>query len=265
MMGMSYELRLEQRLVFIPHTPLRNPEITKEARGIEGNLDKALSKGPIRRHDKILNTEAFLLSQWEAGEQWEKYLDSPLIAHVDAALKLRENYDAVVGIREAGIPYAKIFEMVGFAVFDIDYSHHKRDMKEPIMDVGQIKQLRDKQAVLVIDIDFVTGKTLREVTRYLRENGVNVKGAYIGLFRWHGIESEEPYLVGVDTVNFNLFWQNSLKSGLSSVRGTPYKKYKKLIPPDFELYTSNPALEENELRGSAAARRVAKYFKERQR
>ena len=113
----------------------------------------------------------------------EKIFRSPLIAHVDAALQLKENYDAVVGVREVGLPYAKIFEMVGFPVFDVDYSHHKRDMKEPKIDVEHLQRLRDKKAVLLTDIDFVTGKTLREVTRYLRENGVNVGGAYIGLSR----------------------------------------------------------------------------------
>jgi len=206
MMGMSCGLRLEQRLVHKPHTPIRNPEITKEAEGMEGNLDEVLSRGKLSPHDKMLNTEAFLLSKWEAGEQWKNYLDSPLIAHVDAALQLRQNYDAVVGIKEAGIPYAKIFEMVGFPIFDIDYSHQKRNMTEPRMEDEQIKQLRDKQAVLLTDIDFVTGKTLREVTRYLRENGVNVSGAYIGLSRWPGMKSG-GFSIGDDTVNFDTFWK----------------------------------------------------------
>lgn len=259
MMGISCGLRLEQRLVHKPHTPIRNPEITEEAKGMESNLDKVLARGQLSRHDKMLHTEAFLLSHWEDGEQWKKYLDSPLIAHVDAALQLRQNYDAVVGIREAGIPYTKIFGMVGFPTFDIDYSHHKRDMKEPRMDDEQIKQLRDKQAVLVADIDFVTGKTLREVIKFLRENGVNVNGAYIGLSRWPGMESQ-GFSVSDDTVNFDTFWKGKT-SGLSRVRSRiPYKR--ELIPEDLALYTSNPALEDNELRGSAAAIRVAKYFKE---
>src|SRR3989344_2895313 len=141
MMSLSCGLRLEQRLVYQPHSPIKTPEITKEADGKEGDLAKVLSRGQISQHDKILNTEAFLLSQWKAGDRWEKYLDSPLISHVEAALQLRQNYDAVVGIKDAGIPYAQIFEMAGFPVFDVDYSHHKRDMKEPKMDDEQIKQL----------------------------------------------------------------------------------------------------------------------------
>ena len=75
MMGMSGGLRLEQRLVHRPHTPIRNPELTEEAEGIEGNLDNVLARGQISQHDKMLHTEAFLLSHWEAGEPWKKYLD----------------------------------------------------------------------------------------------------------------------------------------------------------------------------------------------
>lgn len=258
MMSLSCGLRLEQRLVYPPHSPIRNPEITREADGIEGDLAIVLSKGKLSQHDKMLNTEAFLLSQWKAREQWEIYLDSPLISHVDAALQLRQNYDAVVGIKNAGVPYAQIFEIVGFPVFDVDYSHHKRDMEEPVMDCKQVKQLRDKQSVLLTDIDLVTGKTLREVAKYLRENGVKVDGAYIGLSRWSGMESEE-FSIGDDTVNFDTFWKGRT-SGLSTIRSRlPYRKG--LIPQDLALYTSNPTLEDNELRGSAAARRIAKYFR----
>ncbi|MEM4318502.1 MAG: phosphoribosyltransferase [Candidatus Pacearchaeota archaeon] len=257
-------LRLELRIVQ-PHSPIRNPEITEEAARIEGDLAslaKVLLKEELSPHDRILHTEAFLLSQWKAREQWKRYLDSPLISHVDAALQLRQNYDAVVGIKNAGIPYAQIFEMVGFPIFEIDYSHRKRDMKEPQIDDEKVKQLRDKKSVLLTDIDFVTGKALREVTRYLREKDVKVNGAYIGLFRWPGMKSEksEEFFIGNDTVNFDTFWKGRT-SGLSTIRSTlPYKKG--LIPSDVALYTSNPFLEEDELKGSAAARRIAKYFLE---
>src|SRR3989344_4848921 len=103
MMNMSCGLRLEQRLVYKPHSPIKTPEITEEANEIEGDLAKVLAGGQFSRHDKMLNTEAFLLSQWKARDQWKQYLDSPLISHVDAVLQLRQNYDAIVGIRDAGI------------------------------------------------------------------------------------------------------------------------------------------------------------------
>ena len=262
MMSLLCGLRLEQELVYEPHSPITNPKLTKKAEGIEADLARVLSRGQLSQYEKMLNTEAFLLSQWKARNQWKRYLDSPLISHVDAALQLRQDYDAVVGIKDAGIPYAQIFEMIGFPIFDVDYSHHKRDMKEPQMDDEQIKQLREKQSVLLTDIDLVTGKTLREVTKYLRENSVKVGGAYIGLSRWPGMESE-GFSIGDDTVNFDTFWKGR-NSGLSTIRSrVPYKKG--LIPQDLALYTSNPTLEKNELKGSAAARRIARYIKEQNR
>lgn len=264
-MALFHKLSLELRLVCKPHSPINTPKITEEASRIKSDLAKVLSRGQISLHDKMLNAEAFLLSQWKARHQWKEYLDSPLISHVDAGLQLRQNYDAIVGIRNAGIPYAQIFEMIGFPIFDVDYSHYKKDMKELKIDGEQIKQLRAKQSVLLTDIDFVTGKTLREVTRYLRGNGVKVNGAYIGLSRWPGIDGIESkeFSICVDTVNFDTFWKGRT-SGLSTIRSTiPYRKG--LIPQDLALYTSNPILGENELRGSTAAKRVAQYFQEQGR
>ena len=71
----------------------------------------------------------------------------------------------------------------------------------------------------------------------------------------------DDFYIGDDTVNFDTFWKGRT-SGLSKLRSKmPYKNG--IIPQDLTLYTSsNPAIEKNELRGSAAARRIATYFKE---
>jgi hypoxanthine phosphoribosyltransferase len=250
------EQRLEQRLVYRLHHPIENPDLTEEAEGTKGDISKVLS-AKLSQHDMMLNTEAFLLSQWVARDEWTRYLDSPLIAHADAALKLKQEYDAVLGIRQAGIPYAQIFEMLGFPIFYIDYSHHKRNMKKPEMDEGQLTELRGKKSVLLTDIDIVTGRTIRETTNYLREEGVNVKGAYIGLFRWPRIKSEKSKCIGEDKTDFDKFWETNTMSRVASGIGYLCREYNDLLPKHFVLYTSNPSLKK---RGSYAAKRIAEYF-----
>lgn len=265
-MNMSPQLRLVQGIGFSPHSPIENPALTGEAEGVEGDLEAILAFGKISPHEKMLHAEALLLSKWEFKERWERCLDSPLIAHADAALALKGDYDGVVGIKDAGIPYAKIFEMMGFPVFEIDYSHRKRNMEKPVIDNYQLSQLKERKSVLLADIDFVSGRTLREVTKYLRENGVMVKAAYIGLYKWPGIDGKE-FSVGKDTINFDKFW-------MGKVGGLCYNKFfnissgkktkiydKELIPSDLRLYSPNPYIENNETLGSAAARKIARYFK----
>lgn len=256
---LSQELRLEQKLLPRPHSPIKNPEITKEAKRIEGNLDDVLCKGRLSPYDKMLHTEAYLLSRWAYKDEYDQYLDSPLIAHVDAALRLRDFYDCVVAIQNAGLPYAKIFEMVGYDAFEVDYSHHKRKMRKPRIKNEHIDMLRDKKSILLTDIDFVTGKTLRVVTNYLRENSVNVKGAYIGLSRWRGLDTGE-FFIGARRVNFETFWKCKT-TGLSFLGSRlPYRMG--LIPNDLRAYAPNPSLEDKIAKGSAIAREIATYFKD---
>jgi hypothetical protein len=256
MMSLSCGLGLEQRLVHKPHSPIENPELTEEAEDHESDMERVLSKGKLSPYEKMLHVESALLSNWEFGDDWRTYLDSPLLAHVDAALRLKKDYDAVVGIEEAGIPYAKIFEMVGFPIYEIDFSHHKRDMETPEIDESQLNSLKDGR-VLLADIDFVSGKTLREVHKFLKGKGINVDGAYIGLSQWPGMDSEE-FGISENTVDFDTFWKGKT-TGLSEIRSSiPYKRC--LIPEDFMLFSSNPTLPEKENYGSVAARRIARYF-----
>ena len=260
MVGIELVQRIEQRLDIRPHSPLENPELTEEAEGLTGTLDNILTRGKLSLREKMLQTEALLLSKWRYAQEWKDYLDSPLITHADAAMSLKNSYDAVVGIQKAGIAYAKIFELMGFPVYDIDFSHHKRNMEKPVMDQKQIAELKGKRNVLLTDIDFVTGRTLREVTNYLRERGINVTGAYIGLSKWQGLESNNHY-IGDDTVNFETFWK-TCGNTRQIMDILPYKK--KIIPHDLRIYTSNkadPNLNCYEMMSSGKAVRIAKYIK----
>lgn len=249
-----------------PHSPIDNPWLTEEAkdRGLAGLIEdvikEVLARGRLSPHEKMLQTEAVLLSLWKYSGDWKRYLDSPLIAHADAALVLGKYYDAAVAVKEAGIPYGDIFRIMGFPVFDIDFSHHRRNMERPEMDEEKIRELQGRKNVLLIDIDFVTGKTLGEVVGYLREKGINAAAAYTGLSRWPGIESDAPH-IGTDTVDFENFWGGKT-TGLNHLRSKiPYKKG--IVHDDLKLYSPNPGLPDSEMRGSAAARRVAQCLKER--
>lgn len=254
-MGLFCGFQLEQRVVHNEHSPIKTPELTKEAESHESYLNLVILNGKLSPYEKMLHVESRLLSEW-GFRDWKSYLDSPLISHMDAALKLKKEYDLVVGIKNAGIPYAKIFEMAGLPVVEIDYSHHKRNMDSPTIDESQL-QLIQNSKVLLIDIDMVTGKTLRKVQEYLIKNGADVRGAYLGLSQWKGIKSEE-FGISEDTVKFKTFWKGK-KTGLTELRiKTPYKR--KLIPETLNLYSSNPCLPENEKFGSAAARRIARYL-----
>ena len=142
-MGLCFGFRLEQKLVYKPHTPIENPELTEEAKGHESDLTSVIAKGKLSPHEKMLHVESALLSAWEFSEDWKRYLDSPLISHIDAALRLKSEYDAVVGIKNAGIAYTKLFEMAGFPTFEIDYSHYKRKMDSPKMDESHLEAIKD--------------------------------------------------------------------------------------------------------------------------
>ncbi len=251
---MLMQLCLQQALIVEPHSPIQNPELTKDAINYDGNLEDVLERGRLSPDGKMIEVEAYLLSNWTYGNDWQRYLDTPLLAHADSAISLSRDYDAVVGIKEAGVPFAKIFEMIGLPIFNIDFSHYKRKMDQPEIDTSDLRQLQKSQSVLLTDIDFVSGRTLRTVTNYLRSNGVNVKGVYIGLSQWPGIESD-CFHVGNDSVDFNLFWKQC--GYVRQMRNMlPYRKG--VIPKDLMVYTANRDFIYSK-RGIAS--RVARYLK----
>ncbi len=256
---MTGAMNLIQRLNAGPHSPIENPDLTFEAENSKGNLDKILKNEELSPHERMVNAESILLSKWKYAGEWKQYLDSPLIAHGLAALTLKNKYDAVVGIREAGLPYSSIFEIFGFPAFEIDYSCHRRGVEKPVVSDSDLESLKHKKSVLITDIDIITGKTLREVTNYLREKSVNVCGAYIGLSEWPGMETE-GFSIGSDTVNFRAFWKGRDSEFL-------YARHNKIlceaefIPSNLELYTSNKVFGENSVKGSMASRRIARYLK----
>lgn len=131
--------------------------------------------------------EDYLYSKWEFDREGLYKLSASIILYADAALQLKEKrYDTAMGIKNSGIPYAKIFEMMGYDYSEIDYSHHKRQMEEIRIDSQEIKMLKNKKIIL-IDMDIFSGKTILKITEYLKEKNLNVKGAFIGKLNfWAG-------------------------------------------------------------------------------
>ncbi len=252
---MSMCMCLEQRVEFTLHSPISNPQLTEDA--INENEDSLF-------HSSTLALERDLLSRWDFSESWQSYLDSPLLAHADAALALRKYYDTVVAIRSAGIPYGKIFEMAGFSYYEIDYSHHKRNMRKPEMNILDLFLLQDKQSVLLIDIDVVSGKTLRAVYNFLKNQDVNVQGAYIGLSQWPGVDKGVPY-IGNDKVDFGDLWANKIKSfrimrNSDSYTKNHFPEMSQIIPSNLPVFGVNPNLDSDLNLALKATTRVQEYF-----
>ena len=226
---MRQELRLEQKLqVAEPHSPLRNPELTRMAEKVDYSS----------RPKEEVDTERTLLGRF--NHDWKSYLDAPLIVHADAAIALkRKGYDGVVSVRGAGVPYGDIFEMMGYRHFQIDYSHHKRRMNSPIIELTDLEALREMDKVVVADIDMLSGKTARVVTAYLRENGVTVEGVYLGLSRWPGIKMKGPQL-GRGKFKSHMIWDES-DNGLNEME-TSIPGIEEIIPPKVEVFRPNPKL-----------------------
>ncbi len=236
---------------------ISNPQITSLRADIEDvSLIDILKKGKLSALDKMVQAEGLLFSRWNHEDDWEEYLDSPLLAHADAALSLKnQGYNAVIGIEEKGVPYAEIFGIMGFPVYSIDYSHHRRNMDKPSINQEDLKELKGKKAVLV-DVDFVTGKTLKKVIKYLGSNNVNIDTVYLGLSEWPGIESDSFYIDN-GKVDFEKFWKTcgSLRSMKCQL---PYQAG--IIPRNVRVLTSDSAIGEHGINGSSAATRIAKYF-----
>lgn len=184
------------------------------------------------------------------------YLDSPLIAHADAALSLRDMYDSVVSIQGAGEPYGDIFKIMGYEVFPIDFSHHKRNMNEPQISKDALKRLQEKKKTLLVDIDILTGKTTKKVQEFLTNKGINSDGIYLGLSRWPGLEETKPS-IGEDSVNFNRFWK---QCGNLRILSSKFPYNSEIISPKIKVFTSSGNIEKSDEKAYTSARRVAKYL-----
>lgn len=185
---------------------------------------KELDSNVLNKED----LESYLISKWGYAPDGIYRINSSMILDCDAALQLKEKgYEAVTAIKNAGIPYAKIFEMMGYVYSEIDYSHHKRDMKEPEISEVDIQKIIGKKVILT-DIDFVTGKTFCKATEYLRNRKVKVDGAYIGLEDCSG-----RIFVGSWEME-----KNGLRI-LNNPLSPPYKQRIEIIAPEnFKIYTS---------------------------
>ncbi|MBS3080547.1 hypothetical protein J4221_03685 [Candidatus Pacearchaeota archaeon] len=243
------ESRLEQRIEQLsPHFPIRNPEITENAKDSTWNLKKVLETGTLSPYQKMLNVESALLDRWKFKDSWRAYLDLPLYVHAAATLTLKElGFDGVIGIESAGIPYADFFRMIGVDTFSIAFSHHKRKMFKPDINKDDLEKLKYKDKLLLTDIDVVTGKTLTSVYKFLRENNINVEGAYIGLIEWPGIKDLEVPHLGKDTINFRSLWRGCGRTRqLKDTRKNlpiPYRIG--IIPQEMKLFNPNPRLEKD--------------------
>ncbi|OGJ13088.1 hypothetical protein A3K82_03560 [Candidatus Pacearchaeota archaeon RBG_19FT_COMBO_34_9] len=181
-----------------------------------------------------------------------EYDDSyKIILHTDAALQLKEKgYEAVVGIKTAGIPYAKMFEMVGYSYSEIDYSYHKRKMEKPIMDDEEMLKIKGKRVILS-DVDFIGGITLERVIEFLRDGNVNVVGAYIGNDSW----TTQPIINKEKWIEESKSYWKTEKRGLRRLNNKFLYNEKK-VPSDFEIYTFT-----DEWKMNKAIERVSDFYK----
>ncbi|MBW2967412.1 phosphoribosyltransferase [Candidatus Woesearchaeota archaeon] len=247
-----------------PSRGIDNPALTEEAAesfedtSIDSVLSDVLESGRLTAEDKMLITEAKLLEDWEDADEWRQYLDTPLIAHCDAALSLQKmGFDAAIGIERKGMPYAHIFEMMGWDIGSVYYSHHREDMIAPLMEPPDAELAREKQKVLLVENDFITGKTIRTVYDHLRRMGINVQGVYCGLTKWPGKKYDVPH-VSSDTVDFDKFWRKP-PAGLTEMKDQmPYRLM--IIPHGLRVFAPNSRLADKPNLGQGAARRIVKYL-----
>jgi len=177
--------------------------------------------------------------------------DKEIILHADAALQLKERgYEAVVGIKNAGIPYAKIFKMMGYIYSEIDFSQRKRKMQEPEMSEGEISKLKHKKVILA-EADFISGATLQKVIKHLVERDISAGGAYIGHDCWTG----QPGITIESFGKIDHYWKTE-KRGLRRLNNK-FLYNQGMIPDDFEIFTFT-----DECRINEAIKRVSEYLKE---
>jgi len=247
--------------LIVAHPEARDMALTNEAENIDGLIeggfiDDIARRGRLGSREKILLMESILLHNWGYGLKWRAFLDAPLIAHADAAVTL--DSDAAVAIKNAGFPYGLIFDLIGTPMFEIDYSHHERHMTEPIIDEDDLAKLQKMKDVVLVDVDFVTGKTLRTTTEFLRKKQINVTGAYLGTSAWDGIPCEH-FCVGRQTVDFKSFWKKGRSPALRQMRNNqPY--IHGLLPHDLMVFSANPNLVDNEEAAASVSMNLARHF-----
>ena len=249
-----------------PHDPIDNPILTNDARYEKYTIDDLLSITDAKKNGKkkSLIVENIILNQWDYSQLWTRYLDKPLIAHVAAALELKddEKFDAAVGVETAGIPYLKLLELAGMDTYVIDHSVHGKKSTQPTIDENVVNELQKKKKVLIVDIDTATGKTLRDVTDYFRNRQILVAGAYLGLSAWPGFEKEEIDCFSIGTnsnVNFSRFWLNKY-SLLTTCKHNDALIDEGFLPADFKLYNACANLENISGIRVSATDKVAKYL-----
>ena len=247
-----------ERLKIVSDKPLKNPDITSR---VFQNLNKIknltldnLVDINIDKERRILGTEARLLAQWKYGAEWKEHLDAPLIAHADAAIDLKKEYDCTIAATEKSFPYAEILKIMGMEMCPVDFISMEKDKNNPKVK-EKIEKLREKR-VLIVDREFITTGLLKKVYEELRNKGINANGAYLGISNWEQLNVETPYLNG-KLARLHCFWEH-IGSGLGLMRITNCDVYKKgLLPKELKLYSVNGKLYLDKPNANQAARRVA--------
>jgi len=247
-----------------PHTALDNPALTEEVAYKNYTVEDLISAqtGPKYIRKKAQITENILLNKWEYKSDWRRYLDKPLIVHAAAIKELEKTkkYDAAIGIKTAGTPYLELFDIMGIECFDIDYSIYRKKSEAPVIDEYAIEQLKEKKNVILVDIDIVTGKTLRDVTEYLHKKNIPVTGVYLGLSAWPGADKKsDEFGLGKETVNFSRFWSQR-NSILTVSRHSAMLSQAGVLPKNFEIYTGCPCFEKQAGTLTETTNTVAKYI-----
>lgn len=242
-----------------PHNYIENHWLTELAArqeyGPQPSLDDVLNASFLPAQRMVM-MEQILLRKWRGsfrGRHWEDYFDSSLTAHADAALSLSWQYDAVVGIGRAAIPYTEIFRWLSFPIFYVDYSHRNGNLSHPVLSEDEIEELRGEKMVLLVNSDLRTGKTLTDVACYLGDHCIKVGGAYIGLSCWPGRYS----------TNFSTFWKRC-GSTRQIFKRFPHRFRPQLIPSNLRLYTSVLTMPDDKYRRLTSVLRVARHLRERE-
>jgi hypothetical protein len=185
-------------------------------------------------------------------EIWKR-TNLDIISNCDAALQLKEKgYEAVCAIKRGGILWGRLFERMGYTYSEINYSLHKKSMKEPNIEEEDLQKLIGKK-VIIAESDFYTGRTIKGVIYFLRDRGINIAGGYIGLPGQPGLiwdsSRKNEYAKEV-----NSYWKNEKNGSMKLSNGFIYTNTG--ISKDFEIYTyTNPK------HIYKAVKRVSKYLK----
>jgi len=147
-----------------------------------------------------------------------------ILLAIDTAIQLKEKgYSEIIAIKNAGIPVARLFEKVGYNYHEIYYSHHKKRMINPEMDLSSVTKLKNKKAILA-DIDFIYGETLDQCKIFLEDTTKDL-AAYITRDYW------------TNDTNIDLKDWITTETGVRKFKENGKYPLRKL-PKDLEIYTS---------------------------